>query len=256
MDLEKAVKLYSQGMSVPEINKKYGFNTYKLYKELKEKELTRSHREKSLKYKCNEDYFNKIDNQKKAYWLGYMCADGYITKTKYGYVSAVTSKDGDHLELFKQDLESTHEVKKYSTTTSYGNTEYYRLLITSKQLFYGLKNNGCVENKSKILLPPNIDKNLERHWIRGYYDGDGSIRKRPQSKSGFSLSVLGTEQVVSWINNYINGSFWYDSIKDIWYLDTTITLEILDFLYDNADRHLERKFDRAVLARKRLLGTS
>jgi len=256
MDLEEAVKLYSSGLSGPELSRKYGVNIDKLYKELKVRGLTRSHREKSLKYSCNEKYFNQIDNPTKAYWLGYMCADGYLTRSQYGYLSGVTSKDGDHLEIFKKDIEATHPLKKYKTETTYGKTEYYRLLITSKDLFDGLNNNGCIENKSKTLLPPKIDKSLERHWIRGYYDGDGSIRKSKLSKSGFGLSVLGTKDVISWIKERVGGSQWYDSIKDIWYLDTTLTLEVLDFLYDNADRYLERKFDRAVLARNKLLGTS
>ena len=256
MELEHAAKIYLSGKSVPTIEKEYGVNRDKLYKFLRENKMTRSHREKSLKYYCNEDFFNNIDNEIKAYWLGYICADGYIYKTKYGHIASISSKDIEHLKLFIKDIESNYEVKEYDAITTYGKTHYGKITITSTKVFNSLNNHGCVEKKSKILQPPKIDKNLERHWVRGYYDGDGSIRISQSSKSGYGLSVLGTQSVIAWIKDRVGGSSWYDVIKDIWYLDTTITLEVLDFLYDNSNRYLQRKFDRAVLARQELCKTS
>lgn len=256
MELEQAAKIYLSGKSVPVIEKEYGVNRDKLYKFLKNNKMTRSHREKSLKYYCNENFFDDINNEIKAYWLGYICADGYIYKTKYGHAISISSKDVDHLKLFTKDIESNYEVKEYDAKTTYGQTHYGKITITSTKLFNSLNRKGCVERKTKVLLPPKIDKNLERHWIRGYYDGDGSIRISKNSKSGFGLSVLGTQFVIEWIKDRVGGSLWHDSIKDIWYLDTTITLEVLDFLYDNSNRYLQRKFDRAVLARQELYKTS
>ena len=56
---------------------------------------------------------------------------------------------------------------------------YYRVFITSKKLAEDLTKYGCHANKTYDLTFPNkeifVNKDLIRHFIRGYFDGDGSV---------------------------------------------------------------------------------
>lgn len=62
-----------------------------------------------------------------------------------------------------------------------------------------LINLGCVPNKSLILMPPNLKNKFISHFIRGYFDGDGSIG-RYDGRLKFSL--LGTNELLMWILNF------------------------------------------------------
>lgn len=251
MNVQMIKKMYLRGMSAYQISKKTGWGRSAIYYHLKKMNITRSNKENSRKYEVNHEYFSKIDTEEKAYWLGFIFADGYVTSSN-GKKIGVTSKDIDHLEKFKKDLGATYPVNIYEAHTSYGDSVYGRLLISSEKLYNDLISLGCVEKKSKILQPPKVKKELERHFLRGFYDGDGSIKKHKSAKSGYVLSLVSTKEMIDWTFDRIGGSIRYQESKDIWYLDTTITTERLDYLYDDATRCLQRKFSRVMDARSRL----
>ena len=70
-----------------------------------------------LNYTINEDSFSKIDSPDKAYWLGVMYSDGYVSKTKYTnkFGISVAERDKKWLEKFKQFLNYNGEIKEYET---------------------------------------------------------------------------------------------------------------------------------------------
>jgi DNA-binding transcriptional regulator WhiA len=251
MDVEKIINLYLEGMSAYKISESENVRIGKIYYHLSKRGVTRSNKENSRRYFVNHNYFSKIETEQQAYWLGYMFADGYVSSSN-GKKIGVTSKDIEHMTKFRDDLESTYPVNVYEAHTAYGDSLYGRLLISSDKMYDDLVFLGCVEHKSKILLPPQIDKELERHFLRGLYDGDGSIKKHKLSKSGYLLSLVSTKEIIDWTYERIGGSIRHDKNKNIWYLDTSITPERLDYLYDDATRCLQRKFSRVLDARSRL----
>lgn len=129
----------------------------------------------------NQDYFEKIDSEDKAYFLGLMYADGYnYTKgiSKF-FVLALQEEDKDILEKFKLFLNSDNElyfIDKNSKNPNWKNQ--LRLQISGKKISNDLSKLGCMQAKTDKLLFPGVaivSKDLIRHFIRGYFDGDGSV---------------------------------------------------------------------------------
>ena len=119
-------------------------------------------------YTQNDNFFDIIDNEKKAYWLGVLYADGCVRNPS---IVVFSSKDKDWVEDFKKDIETDRPIKrefhkKYQK-------EIWKLSISSHKLYEDLCKHGCIDRKSKIIRMPNISENLIRHFIRGYFDGDG-----------------------------------------------------------------------------------
>ena len=104
---EKYVKEYLNGMSLREIAEKYHISRNNFSKYLKEHNIPiRNQKITSRKYYCNEDFFEKIDTEKKAYWLGFIMADGYVQSHNNGKYLCIGLKieDKGHLEKFKKDI--------------------------------------------------------------------------------------------------------------------------------------------------------
>jgi hypothetical protein len=130
--------------------------------------------EAAMKYTCQDDFFNVIDTEKKAYWLGVLFADGNITKkaSKSGQI-IFSSKDKEWVKLFLLDIGSNNSP----------NCEYQKLYkkyiwkaqITSAKMYDDLNNLGCTPAKTKTIRIPAIKNELVHHFIRGYFDGDGTV---------------------------------------------------------------------------------
>ena len=139
----------------------------------------------SRKHHFNENYFDIIDTEDKAYWLGFLYADGNVSygKDKNGERKGCTvelslaEKDKDHLYKFMKCIDADNQYPLEKRIISLSNKKYiaYRLCLNSVKLGNDLEKHGCVPNKSLILKRPNIEEGLIRHFIRGYFDGDGCI---------------------------------------------------------------------------------
>jgi hypothetical protein len=239
---------YINGSTIKNLSVKYNICTWSIFNVLKTLKIPARIR----KHKCNENYFEKIDTNEKAYWLGLLFADGYTRKRrqhnneyKQGGVVGISLKEGDEYLLlnFINDIESDY--KLYKTITR-GHISH-KLEINSRKMTDDLIHHGCVVKKSLILTPPKIEENLMSNFIRGYVDGDGSIGIY---NNRFKLSILGTELVLQYILNYFVNygvktnpkiskkgnihSIQFNSQKDL--------VKIYELLYEqNCTRFLKRK---------------
>ena len=116
------------------------------------------------------DAFKKIDTEEKAYWLGFLSADGCVHD---GYVKiTLQQKDYGHLEKFKSFLNFKGQIKTYN----YKEHQYCSIAIGNRTLYEDLIKLGCCERKSLILKPcVFIPEEYIFDYIRGYWDGDGGI---------------------------------------------------------------------------------
>lgn len=123
-------------------------------------------------YSLNEDYFNYIDDDDKAYILGFIYADGCINGN---YLQITLSdKDVEILEHIKKMI--NYDGKIYNRYDEKKNKSYVTLSISSKIMTNSLIYLGVLRNKTYTSNKfPIYDKNLEWSFLRGFFDGDGSI---------------------------------------------------------------------------------
>lgn len=207
------------------------------------------------KYTINEDYFDVIDNQDKAYWLGFIAADGYNREDR-GYIEfRLHKQDIDILNKFKQCLSSNHNIQIYKDT-------YCNLTIYSSKLSKKLAEYGIIQNKTYSLQLPNIENSLFRHFIRGYFDGDGcfSVIKRNDRKNSLSktyqLNITGMPEPLRIIQLHLikNVNIVDNGLKSrastyavtMHYSGKNVCKRILDYLYHDANLYLQRKYNKYI----------
>lgn len=219
-------------------------------------EQTKSKSEGRRVYNCNDNYFSLINSEDKAYFLGLLYADGCVHNNQDKFLISLQEEDKYILDLFKTKI----EYEGYLYLKPYENTkDQYSLEITSKKLKNDLMNLGCVPKKSLILQFPSenqIPDELIHHFIRGYFDGDGSVGLSSRTintreyKEQFvqfigsndfikglsdKLSFLITNNIYS-VNNEKNGQLTIKSKSDF--------TKIYDFMYKDATIYLSRKYDK------------
>lgn len=247
-DIKSIIKQYTEGVSQRKLAKQFLVDSSVIRRVLKENGVViRGVSSNGKLYSWNDNYFETIDTEDKAYWLGFLMADGYITNRKVLGVK-LAIKDIGHLEKLRDSLDSNIPIHVYeSNPESYSGSNYKYCVfnITSKKMYQDLVNKGLTPNKSKTLKFPSIDKELIPHFIRGYFDGDGSIYS---SKSGTCVSMLGTKDFLSIVKPVIapnSKSKVYES-KGIHYISLggNNAKSALKILYDNATIYLDRKYNK------------
>lgn len=132
------------------------------------------------KYKFDTEYFKTIDSNEKAYWLGFIYADGNVYKYTLGIKLA--GRDLYVLEKFKQDISASYPIRAVK------DKDAYVIKIYSKELVSQLYLLGVVANKSDKISWPPIKKEFFQAFILGFYDGDGWINVKYDVKNPAWLS--------------------------------------------------------------------
>ena len=107
-----------------------------------------------------------------AYVLGFWFADGYMRKEK-SYRVVFSSRDKDILLQIRHSLNSNHPLREYFHKK--GKSWVWQLNFCSRHLYEGLLLRGGMRCKSHLIGFPNIPRNFLPDFIRGYFDGDGSV---------------------------------------------------------------------------------
>ena len=140
----------------------------------------------------NDRYFETIDSKDKAYWLGFIYADGWISISKrnsnpkynrYEFGMELQERDGYMLERLNNILGGKHIVRKHHneyvihSNKNVTISDSYLLKIYSKNFVLDLFNNGIDIHKSNSKVFPLVDDSLFPDFLRGYIDGDGCLYK-------------------------------------------------------------------------------
>lgn len=209
---------------------------------------------KSRQYRLDETFFQTIDTEEKAYWLGFLYADGAVYSNAKGYMFHLTlaNKDLAMVEAFRVSLKTDIPIHHFEKRKQSG------LFVWSKRLYQDLVRLGCGPCKSMTLQWPKDDQvppHLLRHFVRGFFDGDGTVtfnRKNTrvevkiisslafcQAYDQFLRSVIGDETryhgviCLSKVGNLPYSTVGFGTYKAV--------TDMYAFLYTGATLYLERK---------------
>lgn len=193
----------------------------------------------------NEKYFLDINTPNKAYFAGFIAADGALVQNTNSKSLVLTisihKKDREILECFKSELKCDHPIRNLKQR----NYSMIRLAFCNSYINEGLLNLGITERKSLTLknLIVNIPDPFKDAFVIGYFDGDGSITKH--SLNGKTIQIRGTYDFLSGIKDYLGfGKIHYDG-KTYVYRESRFE-NIIKFysLYNNCDFYLKRKHEK------------
>lgn len=213
----------------------------------------------------NSEYFQKIDTEEKAYWLGFLWADGNIVKTN-------PRSSGPNRLRLAQKWEEKHHIEKFNQAISSNYPIYLiqhennhtvaQLDINCRPMCESLQKLGY-SVKTKRTHIPCIKKSLLHHFIRGYFDGDGCLSLYVQHIDKWAVckqewSITGNKELMNEIKSVLTlNADVTPSVKmklyknspesaSIRYSKKTDIQKLYDYLYENATVYLESKHQKFV----------
>lgn len=205
------------------------------------------------KVAVNEHFFDVIDTEEKAYFLGLLYADGcndyHIDK---GSVLLYLQAEDDYiLREFCQCLDYDY-VLRYRRPRKSHHKQQTVLKIHSKIMSARLNELGCVPRKSLILEYPNheqVPESLMHHFVRGYFDGDGSIY---ECNNVIDVKVTSSAIFCNGLQRYLSRLEIPCSVElhpnpktaSVRFTSKESRMLFLRWIYQNANYFLTRKHDK------------
>lgn len=203
-------------------------------------------------YKLNETYFDTIDTNDKAYFLGFIFADGFVYRGRNNFELGIHihPKDISFLNLFKEKIESASPI-------IIDKNGYAVFRLYSQHLFEQLVSKGCVERKSLVLRFPSLNiipKHLLSHFVRGYFDGDGTIKRCAKYLRTIQVGFVSSIPFISELNIVLNKNAGVNLVKpychgnylELVYCGKGNAKKLYDFMYKDATMFFARKHKRFI----------
>lgn len=256
---EQILEMYKRGVKPQDIAKNLGFSYWQPVYNLLKKEgvFIPKTTEYKKKYTLDENFFQEINTEEKAYILGFVCADGHIGKDRL--TISLSIKDINVLKKIKTCLNSNVPIKHTSRRNPYSKGKPICEMVTVQfssvklvaPLFHaGLKSDKTYNLNSSILKI--VPEKLISCFLRGYFDGDGNVMfgKRYTSGYKYNINICGNEEFL--INTYqkyfptTNKLYFEKKSKQMCVWKITSKQKVSDFLvylYKDAKIYLERKYN-------------
>lgn len=203
------------------------------------------------RYAFDDQFFDVIDTEAKAYWLGFVTADGCVRTDRYFRQLKVKLKDSDapHLEKLKLALAATSPIKFGERRGVAG--PWACLAVSSGHMVDALALLGVTPRKSTTVQPWNGPSSLMRHYWRGMFDGDGCIGKEAR-RNKWSMTLCGSNACVSafseWAQEICGSSSSMHFRSNIWYWKVSglaAPQALAREMYGDAQVYLDRKYELA-----------
>ena len=193
----------------------------------------------------NNNYFSE-QNNRMAYIMGFLAADGNVSKNGNRIQSQLSLKDKEHLEMIQSEIGGC-EVYEYESN-GYKSCGWH---CCSSQIKKDLAVYGIIPYKTGTLsIPKVLDKQYWKDFIRGYFDGDGTICK---DGTGFRVTITSAnKEILEDINSYfeengIKPSNLYKDHNNICIrFRSQASIDIYNLLYYNDCLCLKRKKEKYI----------
>lgn len=195
------IKYYqSQPMTLKQVADKYGLSNPTVGKILKD--VPKYTKSKIKNPNLKEDFFQNIDCEEKAYFLGLLIADGNVFIPSDGGRQASISITLDLNDEYM--LQKFKDIVNSNTSIGHDGRGCGQIAVRSNIMAKDLAKYGVVPRKSEYTYLPEIEDKYMSHLIRGILDGDGSIQAKLNKNNKFlhSISFCGTHQLMQDISDY------------------------------------------------------
>lgn len=242
LPVKDMVKKYKEGSTMQALAIEYNVTNKVIKNRLESAGVEiKTNAEQQRKHFFNEEFFSTIDTEAKAYWLGFIFADGCVHGTRKDISIALSLSDRAHLEKFAADIEYSGPglVSDHKSVFADVDILSSKVSLRSEKMWNDLVSHGCLPNKSLDCGPPiGLPEKFTMDFIRGVIDGDGYI-----SKAGFpSVEIVGSHPLLLWIAQKLG----MDSPrphKSVWRIRASgkRAKEIAVSTYENSTIYMDRK---------------
>lgn len=255
---------YLSGISSTKLAKEYNVDGNTILNTLKRNSITIRAPKDNRKYPVVENYFDNIDNQEKAYFLGFLFADGCNLGKRVSL--NLSEKDLDMLKklnflihpqgkpLYRS--EKRDSIFKHSGNIAHTKTNYH-LIIENKHIAEVLSSYGCVPRKTNVLkFPSNLKSEFISHFIRGYFDGDGSVSLYGErefrinayvsitSTRSFCENIQLLTQNMKIESVILEKNYETNNVVELRIRKIESVISFLNWIYKDSSIHLNRKYFR------------
>ena len=252
----------NKNIQVKDIGKNLGISDRAVRRVLKEENINTRLKNR---YTLDEEYFDDINTQEKAYILGFIYADGFVGDVHFNNI-VIAINDIEILEFISKELNFTGNIRVTKKGGFKNSKPGYSLNFSSLRIASRLREIGLYPNKSLNMdTMPKLREDLIRHFIRGYFDGDGSIilshnTSYYKSLEGtikyiyptYTFMILGTEGFLEEIlkaSMFNYAKIYPTKSEEIKCIKISAKREfnnIFKYLYEDSTIRLERKYNKWI----------
>jgi hypothetical protein len=259
---ERLLLRYESEKDLRILNKEFNIPTMSIFNFLRKKNVFDGKYGRQLKidetrkYPVDEHFFDNIDSEEKAYFLGILFADGTNSLKDTEISLRLNEDDFEILEKLNNLIQPTKPIGQRKGKRENRKLQYC-LLINCKKISYKLNELGMMPNKTfKLEYPTWLNNDLHCHFIRGYFDGDGCVTFNKINKQ-LDCSFTGTENMMLGIQNILINMCDFSKTKlttryperknntrSLHYFGNGNAKKYYDFIYNNANIFMKRKKDK------------
>ncbi len=255
-------KYLEENWTIKLLTEKYALSRFVVKKILQENQIPIKRHTKRSRLFMKEDYFEKIDTEAKAYFLGLLFTDGniFIGKKEMNQIALeLTVRDVEILEKLKQELNTNNKITYRKNPNR---SETVSLKVFSKKMVEDLSKYGVIPQKTKKTkhLPLDLIPNgFKKDFVRGLIDGDGSVFYHGKDKSLLGVTFCSYNRSIceelkkicdSFIGIETNHKVYTEKNKNIsrvTYTKQDVTKQLVTVLYKDSNYYLTRKYNLAKI---------
>ena len=197
----------------------------------------------------NISYFDEIDTQEKAYFLGWIMADGCVSirDGQYSIKIHIAKKDRYLIDEFQKAIGSSYPVSEKVSYKRGTRCESVYISATSRHMVESLERYGITPRKTgKERIPNNIPNDMKRHFLRGFFDGDGhAIFIKRQGYVNYNFGFTGPKDMLRDITSLVGvdrSIYQKEGVCQIGYGKKHGKI-LYDMMYEESTIKLNRKFE-------------
>ena len=223
---------------------------------------------KKYPYYCDYHFFDIIDTEEKAYWLGFIMADGNVYKNKKTNSACISIElqygDINHLRKLNKSINGNYNITDRWRTCSLSNSNKLnhscQIRIFSIIMYHSFEKMGLTDDKTYTVSFPAISEELYRHLLRGYFDADGrfGLSNNRLWISFITASKNLNDDLVKYIsskNICIHEYSYLNEYGNVMYAPEITSnddkIKFLDFIYEGASIYLDRKYKKYIKAKEK-----